>query len=227
MSETLCKHIGIIMDGNGRWAKTRGFPRLEGHRRGADNVRKVVEMAGNAGIKYITLYSFSTENWNRPKEEVDGLLSLLKRFLPKEAQALKKKNVRLEIIGDITRFSDDLQKCINDSVEITAECDGIVMVLALNYGGRDEIIRAVRQISAKGQEFTEENITKSLDTAHMPDLDVIVRTSGENRLSNFLLWQSAYAELIFVERTWPDFKQEDFDEVLSIFAQRERRFGGL
>ena len=227
MSETLCKHIGIIMDGNGRWAKTRGFPRLEGHRRGADNVRKVVEMAGNAGIKYITLYSFSTENWNRPKEEVDGLLSLLKRFLPKEAQALKKKNVRLEIIGDITRFSDDLQKCIHDSVEITAECDGIVMVLALNYGGRDEIIRAVRQISAKGQEFTEENITKSLDTAHMPDLDVIVRTSGENRLSNFLLWQSAYAELIFVERTWPDFKQEDFDEVLSIFAQRERRFGGL
>ena len=227
MSKTLCKHIGVIMDGNGRWAKAHGFPRFEGHRRGADNVRKVVEMAGNAGIKYITLYSFSTENWNRPQEEVDGLLSLLKRFLPREAQALKKKNVRLEIIGDVKKFSDELQKCIRKSVEITAECDGIVLVLALNYGGRDEIIRAVHKISARGQEFTEDNISKALDTGHMPDLDIIVRTSGEHRLSNFLLWQSAYAELIFVERTWPDFKQEDFDEVLSIFAQRKRRFGRL
>ena len=219
--------MGIIMDGNGRWAKSKGFPRVEGHRRGADNVRKVVEMAAKAGVKYLTLYSFSTENWLRPKEEVEALMSLLKHFLPKEAKALKKKNVQLKTIGDITRFPQDVQDCINKSVAFTAGCDGIVLVLALNYGGRDEMVRSVKKIIEQGDDVTEESLSSALDSAFMPDPDIIVRTAGDQRLSNFLMWQSAYSELFFIDKNWPDFSQEDFDVIIEKFEQRERRFGGL
>ena len=215
------------MDGNGRWAKSRSLPRIEGHRRGADNVHNVVKYAAESGVKYITLYSFSTENWNRPPEEVKGLMELLKRFLPKEAKSLKKNNVRLETIGDISKFAPDVVEAIKKSTEYTAECDGVVLTLALNYGGRDDIVRAVKKLNDENTEITEQNISDNLDTGDYPEPDLIIRTAGEARLSNFLLWQSAYAELIFVDSTWPDFNEDDFKSALDEYYKRIRKFGGL
>ncbi len=215
------------MDGNGRWAKSRGFPRVEGHRRGADNVSKIVKIAVETGVKYLTLYSFSTENWRRPKEEVDALLMLIKRFLPREAKAFQKHNVRLETIGDITKFPQDVQKAISLSKELTVKCDGLVLVLALNYGGRDELVRAVGKVLKDNLEVNEININNALDTKNFPDPDVIVRTAGEHRLSNFLMWQSTYSELVFLDKTWPEFNEEDFKMAINYLEKKTKKFGGI
>ncbi len=215
------------MDGNGRWAESRSMPRIEGHRRGADNIHNIVKYASKYSVKYITLYSFSTENWKRPQEEIDGLMGLLKRFLPKEAKQLKKNNVRLDTIGDISKFSNDVQNAIIESKKITADCDGIVLILALNYGGRNEIIRAVNSLIDNNQDINEDNISNSLDTSEYPDPDLIIRTAGEHRLSNFLAWQSIYSELIFLDVAWPDFSEEDFNNSIELYYNRIRNFGGL
>ncbi len=215
------------MDGNGRWAESRSMPRIEGHRRGADNIHNVVKYASKHDIKFITLYSFSTENWKRPQEEVDGLMRLLKRFLPKEAKQLRKNNVRLDTIGDVSKFSNDVQKAIIQSKDITAECDGMVLILALNYGGRDEIIRSVNSLINNNEDVNEDNISNRLDTSKYPDPDLIIRTAGEYRLSNFLSWQSVYSELIFLDVSWPDFSEEDFNNSIELYYNRVRNFGGL
>jgi len=219
-------HLAIIMDGNGRWAKKRGLQRIEGHKKGAEVVKEITTYcANNPEIEILTLYAFSTENWKRPKMEVDFLMKLLDNWLKKELETYMKNNVKFEVIGDISKFSDKLIKRIEYTKNITKNNTKLTQVLALNYGSRDEITRAVKKLIAKNEEITPENIQKNLDISR--DVDLLIRTSGEIRVSNFLLWQIAYAEMFFTKTLWPDFTSNELEEILKEFKKRERRFGGI
>ena len=220
-------HIAIIMAGNGRWAKERGLNRTAGHEEGAKTVRKITSYCSDIGIKYLTLYAFSTENWERPKLEVEFLMKLLDRYLKKELSIYLENNIRFKAIGDISRFSKTLQNTIYDTQNKTASCTGLTQVLALNYGSKDEIIRAIKKLNESNLEVNEQNLESCLDTAGMGDVDILIRTSGEVRLSNYLLWQNAYAEMFFTQTYWPDFNESELDDILSDFNKRERRFGGI
>jgi undecaprenyl diphosphate synthase len=225
-------HVAIIMDGNGRWAKARGLPRTEGHRRGAESVRVAIESAMRHGVRYLTLFGFSSENWKRPKAEITDLMGLLRIYLRREIDQLDRNGVRVRFIGDRTKLDGDIVATI---VRAEARTQGNVrldLVIALSYGGRDEIVEAARRLAAdvaegrmKAEEIDEAVVESALYTSGIPDPDVIVRTSGEKRISNFLLWQSAYAEFLFVDTLWPDFRDADFDAVVSEFRTRERRYG--
>ncbi len=220
-------HIAIIMDGNGRWAKERGLNRTAGHEEGAKTVRKITQYCAAIKVKYLTLYAFSTENWERPKLEVEFLMKLLEKYLKKELEVYLENNIRFKAIGDLSRFSKSLQNTIFETQNKTANCSGLTQVLALNYGSKNEIIRAVKKLNELQLEVNEENLESCLDTAGMGDVDVLIRTSGEVRLSNYLLWQNAYAEMFFTQTYWPDFSEAEFDDILSDFSRRERRFGGI
>jgi len=221
-------HIAIIMDGNGRWAKAQNKKRIEGHKVGVEVVREITTYcAKNEEIKYLTLYAFSTENWKRPKMEVEFLMKLLDDYLKKELDTYIKNEVKFEVIGDIFKFSKKLQDRINLTKEKTKNFNKLTQILALNYGSRDEITRAVKKLCENKEEITEENISKNLDTANFPDVDLLIRTSGEVRLSNFLLWQVAYAEMFFTPTLWPDFTPKELEEIINNFKLRERRFGGI
>ena len=228
MSETtIPKHIAIIMDGNGRWAKERGLNRTAGHEEGAKTVRKITQYCSDIGVKYLTLYAFSTENWNRPKLEVEFLMKLLERYLKKEIEVYLKNNIKFKAIGDLDKFSKSLQNTIFETQNKTANCTGLTQVLALNYGSKNEIIRAIKKLNEQQLEINEENFESCLDTAGMGDVDILIRTSGEVRLSNYLLWQNAYAEMFFTQTYWPDFNESELDDILSDFSNRERRLGGI
>ncbi|MEI7731934.1 MAG: isoprenyl transferase [Verrucomicrobiota bacterium] len=227
-------HIAIIMDGNGRWAKQRHLPRVEGHRNGVESVRATVRACGELGIKYLTLYAFSVENWNRPKDEVDTLMKYLARFLKGEIGELNRNNVRLEVIGQIYRLPEFVQDQLKKTQAALAKNNGLTLTLALSYGGRTEIVECMRTIAQKvkdGQldpaEITEQVITQHLYTRNMPDPDLLIRTSGEMRVSNFLLWQISYAELVVTPVLWPDFRKPQLCEALEEYARRHRRFGGI
>ncbi len=227
-------HVAIIMDGNGRWAKQRSLPRIEGHRHGAESVRAVVRAAGEIGIKYLTLYAFSVENWTRPKEEVDTLMKYLDRYLRNEIGELQKNSVRLEVIGQIYRLPEFVQEQLRKTTAALANNKGLTLVLALSYGGRTEIVEAVRSISSEvkqgkldAAEINEEVVSQHLYTKHMPDPDLLIRTSGEMRISNFLLWQISYTELVVTSTLWPDFRKAQFFEALEEYTRRHRRFGSV
>ena len=226
------RHIAIIMDGNGRWAQLRGKPRTDGHRRGIGTVKDIVEASIEFGISYLTLFGFSSENWKRPSVEVDDLMWLLRRFLQNETDTMHKNNVRIRIIGDRSNFSSDIVELIEHSEEKTCENDGLKLTAALSYGGRQEIITAVKNLCkdiTKGKLIYEninvDTFTSYLATSDIPDPDLLIRTSGEKRISNFLLWQIAYTELVFSDVLWPDFKREDLALAIKEYNKRERRFG--
>ncbi len=226
----LPRHVGMIMDGNGRWARRRGLPRLAGHRAGVENLRRVLRTAVELGVPIVTLYAFSSENWQRPVEEVRGLLNILRDALGKEVGELHKNGVQLRHIGDLTPLSDDLKEQIQAAVELTRNNDRLIANIAFNYGGRQEIVEAVRKIIQAGtpaEAVTEALISDHLYTAGIPDVDLIIRTSGEMRMSNFLLWQGAYAEYYITPVYWPDFDKDEFYTALKAFSQRDRRYGGL
>lgn len=227
-------HVAIIMDGNGRWANARGLPRNMGHRKGVEAVREAVRTAAESGVSYLTLFAFSSENWSRPESEISDLMGLLKTFVRRDLAVLHRENVRIRIIGDRSNLSSDLLPLLLEAEETTKANSGITLVIAFNYGARDELARAMRKLAgevAAGRlapaDITAERIGAALDTAGIPDPDLIIRTSGEERLSNFLLWQAAYAELMFIPDFWPDFSRETFVAALQRYAVRERRFGGL
>ncbi|GFE72439.1 polyprenyl diphosphate synthase [Novosphingobium sp. TCA1] len=219
------RHVAIIMDGNGRWAKKRHLPRALGHQRGVEAVRRVVRGAREMGLEALTLYAFSTENWRRPEEEVSDLMSLMKRFILSDLDEFAAAGVRLKIIGDYKAFKPDVVELVEGAVAKTAANTGTTLAVALNYGSQDEIARAATKAAAKGP-ITPETIAAELDTADLPPLDLLIRTSGEVRLSNFLLWQAAYAEMMFTEVLWPDFTAEHLRQALEDFISRERRYGG-
>ena len=222
------KHIAIIMDGNGRWAKKRKMPRIAGHRQGAENVSNIVEAASKIGIKYLTLYTFSVENWQRPESEVKSLMDLFEIMLNKKLSLLIKNKVRLNIIGDINAIRKTTREKFLSAIEKTEKNDGLVLTIALNYGGRDDLVRAFNKMLKDGvKKADEETVSKYLDTGEMPDPELLIRTSGEARISNFLLWQIAYSEVYFSKTLWPDFKDQDLYEAIRDFQKRERRFGGL
>ena len=225
-------HIAIIMDGNGRWAEMRGKERFEGHIAGVESVRRSIRRAAHWGVKYLTLYAFSTENWGRPSDEVHALMELFCKCVTNETPELKEQGVRVKIIGDRNRFSDKVKESLEMIEHETREGETLTLVLALNYSSRDEITRSVKAIArrvAQGElspeEISDQTITSSLDTASFPDPDFVIRTSGECRLSNFLLWQSSYAEMWFPEVLWPDFSDESFDQAIEEYTRRDRRFG--
>jgi undecaprenyl diphosphate synthase len=220
-------HIAMIMDGNGRWAKERGLKRTAGHEKGAEVVRDITTYCAKIGVKYLTMYAFSTENWKRPKLEVDYLMKLLDRYLKKELELYMKNNIRFKAIGDLSKFSKSLQERISITEKQTEKNSGLTQVLALNYGSKDEIVRAVKKLNEQNLEVSEENIESCLDTAGIPDVDIMIRTSGEVRLSNYLLWQNAYAEMFFTQTLWPDFNTLELDDIISDFNSRERRFGAV
>ncbi len=226
------RHVAIIMDGNGRWATRRGLPRLVGHRKGAERVREIVDICPDIGVKYLTLYAFSTENWKRAEAEVAGLMSLFRRYILREAKRLHENRVRVRFIGDRARLDQKLIALMAQLEEKTAKNEHLNLTIALNYGGRDELTRAVRVLAedtASGrvapEDITEESLGFYLDTRYLPDPDLIIRTSGEQRVSNFLLWQSAYAEYEFTPTLWPDFTARAFADVVLGASTRERRFG--
>lgn len=226
-NQSLPNHIAIIMDGNGRWAKERNLNRTAGHEEGAKVVRKLTTHCNNIGIKFLTLYAFSTENWNRPKLEIEFLMKLLERYLKNELPTYLANNVRFKAIGDLSRFNKSLLKTIEETQNKTAHCTGLTQVLALNYGSQNEITRAINKALQASETITEEVIEKYLDTSFAPPVDLLIRTSGEIRVSNFLLWQIAYAEMFFTSTFWPDFNELELDDILSDFGKRERRFGGV
>ncbi|MBX2834141.1 MAG: isoprenyl transferase [Micavibrio sp.] len=229
------EHVAFIMDGNGRWAKKRSLPRIAGHKQGAEAARRVTQLAADAGIQYITLFGFSSENWKRPKDEIQELMKLLRYYLRSETAELHKNNARLRVIGDRSAFDADIIQLIKNAEKLTENNDGITVVIALNYGGRHDIAQATQRIARAALENgtvpsaqeIENQFAAHLFTAGMPEPDLMVRTSGEHRISNFLLWQCSYAEFFFTETLWPDFGKADLDEALSAFAKRDRRFGGL
>lgn len=227
-------HVGIIMDGNGRWAAARGLPRFEGHRRGVEALRRTVEAADDLGIGYLTVYSFSSENWNRPEAEISDLMGLLKRFIRKDLANLHRNNVRVRVIGERDRLAGDIRALLREAESLTVANTGLQLLVAFNYGGRQEIASAMRRIAqrvARG-EISPDDVTVGiveahLDTAGIPDPDLIIRTSGEQRLSNFLMWQTAYSEFVFLALHWPDFDRAALETALATFVSRERRFGGV
>jgi len=227
-------HVAIIMDGNGRWAAARGLPRVEGHRRGVEALRKTVRAASDLGIRVLTIFSFSSENWSRPQSEIRDLLSLLRRFIRNDLANLHKSNVRLRVIGERENLAPDIRGLLEEAESLTRHNDGLTLVVAFNYGARQEIARAARRLAievAEGRltadEITPERLGHYLDEPGLPDPDVIIRTSGEQRLSNFLLWQAAYSELVFVPVNWPDFDRPALENAIAEYRRRERRFGGL
>jgi undecaprenyl diphosphate synthase len=228
------RHVAIIMDGNGRWASTRGLPRAEGHRRGVEAIRRTIRAAGEIGIKIITVFSFSAENWSRPATEISELMGLLRRFIRNDLAELHKSNVRVRIIGEREGLDPDIGRLLIEAEDLTRNNDGLTLVVAFNYGARQEIARAARAIAEqvasgllKPADVTTDAIGRFLDAPDLPDPDLVIRTSGEQRLSNFLLWQSAYSELVFVPTNWPDFDRATLETAISEYRQRERRFGGL
>jgi len=228
------RHVAIIMDGNGRWAAAHGLPRVEGHRRGVEALRKTVRAAHDLGIAVLTIFSFSSENWSRPASEIKDLLGLLRRFIRNDLADLHKRNVRVRIVGERDDLDRDIRLLLQEAEDLTRGNDGLTLVVAFNYGARQEIARAARRLAAEvaqGRLSTEaispDLIARYLDTADLPDPDVIIRTSGEQRLSNFLLWQSAYSELVFVPINWPDFDRAALEGAIAEYRRRERRFGGL
>lgn len=232
--ELLPRHLGIIMDGNGRWATKRGLPRSAGHTAGAAVFKKIARYCSSIGIRYLTVYAFSTENWSRPPEEVGALMILFKQYLQESLRDFRDDDIKVNFIGDTSRFPANLQKLIAETADVCRNRRGMVLNIAMNYGGRTELVRAVKRIAEKAaagvlrpEEITEQTISDSLYTAGQPDVDLIMRPSGEKRLSNFLLWQSAYAEFISMDVLWPDFTPEDLNRALTDFAHRSRRFGGV
>ena len=230
----LPKHVGIIMDGNGRWAKKRGLPRKAGHREGAQTFRTITRYCSEVGIKYLTVYAFSTENWKRPEDEVGALMKLFKSYLEEALSDFKDDDIVVRFIGDKSGFSPELQELMRENEESSKSRDGMVLNIAMNYGSRDEIVRAVKNICAdvKSGRVEESAIDESLFsdylyTAGQPDPDLIIRPSGEYRISNFMLWQAAYTEFVIMNKLWPDFKKSDLDEALRIYSQRNRRYGGV
>ena len=228
------RHVAIIMDGNGRWAKARGLPRAAGHRQGAEAARKVLRAAGEAGVECLTLYAFSSENWRRPQDEVNDLMGLLRFYIQKELDSLHREGVRLRIIGDHRAFSPETARMIDAAAARTAGNTRMTLAVALNYGARAELVKGVRTLAARvaagelaADEIDEAKIEETLDTAGLPPLDLLIRTSGEQRLSNYLLWQAAYAELLFVDTLWPDFDGDALRAAIGAFAARDRRYGGL
>lgn len=230
----LPEHIGIIMDGNGRWAKKRSLPRSVGHREGAKTFRKITRYCSDIGIKYLTVYAFSTENWKRPEDEVSALMKLFKSYLNEALEDFKDDSIVVKFIGDKSHFSEDLQNLMIENEESSKERDGMVLNIAMNYGSRDEIVRAVKNISLDvkagkldADKIDEELFSNYLYTAGQPDPDLIIRPSGEYRISNFMLWQAAYTEFVIMNKLWPDFEKSDLDEAINIYSQRNRRFGGV
>jgi undecaprenyl diphosphate synthase len=228
------QHIAIIMDGNGRWAKQRGLPRAQGHRAGAESVREVIDACKELGVKYLTLYAFSSENWNRPAAEVGALMTLLEKFLQSKSRDLMRQNVRLQAIGQIDRLPESTRRTLEKIIDQTANNDDLTLVLALSYGGREEITAAARKIAQgvldgqwKIEDINAALVTSQLDTAGIPDPDLLIRTSGEMRVSNFLLWQISYAEMVIVDRLWPEFRQGDLFDAVKEYQRRHRRFGAL
>jgi undecaprenyl diphosphate synthase len=228
------RHVAIIMDGNGRWAAERGLPRVEGHRRGVEAVRRTVRAASAIGIEIVTIFSFSAENWTRPATEIGELMGLLRRFIRNDLADLHKSNVRVRIIGEREGLDAEIARLLNDAEELTRNNDGLTLVVAFNYGSRQEIVRAARRLAEKvaagalaPSDIDMDSLGGSLDAPDLPDPDLIIRTSGEQRLSNFLLWQSAYSELVFVPTYWPDFDRGTLEAAIREYQQRERRFGGL
>lgn len=223
-------HVAIIMDGNGRWAAQRGLDRIHGHERGTDNIRRITQAAGELGIKYLTLWAFSTENWSRPAEEVEGILRILAHAIKNETSELHRQGARLRHIGDLDALEPQLRQSVLDAIELTRDNRAITLTLAFNYGGRREIVHAVRSLIATGidaEEVTEETLRAHLYAPDLPDADLIIRTSGEHRMSNFLLWQGAYAEFHFTPCLWPDFDEQHLIDAVIDYSQRERRFGAL
>jgi undecaprenyl diphosphate synthase len=228
------RHIAIIMDGNGRWAAARGLPRAEGHRRGVEALRRTIRSAGEIGIEFVTIFSFSAENWSRPPAEVGELMGLLRRFIRNDLAELHQSNVRVRIIGERQSLDPEIGRLLIEAEELTKGNDGLTLVVAFNYGARQEIARAARQMAERAlagkldpAAINVETVSGFLDASDVPDPDLIIRTSGEQRLSNFLLWQAAYSELIFVPTYWPDFDRAALDAAIREYQQRERRFGGL
>jgi undecaprenyl diphosphate synthase len=230
----LPRHVAVIMDGNGRWAQQRGLTRIEGHKRGKDSVRAVVETARRLGISYLSLFAFSTENWNRPRREVGALMSLLRRYLRTELRKMMKNEIRLLAIGDLKRLPDTLQQELQATIEATKDNQRMTVVLAVSYGGRAEIVQAARAMARDvragrldPEDVDEQVLSGYLNTVGIPDPDLLIRTSGEMRISNFFLWQSAYTEIYFTETLWPDFREAHFLDALKVYQQRERRFGRI
>lgn len=228
------RHVAIIMDGNGRWAAERGLPRSMGHRAGVEAVRRTVKAAGEIGVSYLTLYSFSSENWSRPADEISDLMGLMKRFIRRDLAELHKSNVRIVIIGERTHVGPDMLALLDEAQQLTATNTGLTLVIAFNYGARFEIAEAARRLARQvasgelsAEDITPDMLGANLSTAGIPDPDLLIRTSGEERLSNFLLWQAAYAELMFVDTYWPDFGHEALEAAISEYHGRDRRFGGL
>ena len=232
--ERIPQHIGVIMDGNGRWAKRRGLPRSAGHKRGADILEGLCDYCNALGVKALTVYAFSTENWSRPQKEIDALMELLYDYLLQVEEKFRNRNMKLKISGDIRPLSEKIKAAIKHAEEVTASGTGMVLNIALNYGGRDEIVRAVRRIAQEVKDGTltadaidEKAFASYLDMADLPEVDMIIRPSGEKRLSNFMLWQAAYAEFWYSDICWPDFKNEDMERAIFDFQNRDRRFGGV
>ncbi len=231
-TDNIPRHIAIIMDGNGRWAADKGLPRTAGHKKGAEAIPEIIQEAMDMGIKYITLFAFSSENWNRPKEEVDYLISLMREYLSTQFKELTKKNVKVRVIGDISKFAEDLQEKIKEVEEISKDKDGITVSLAVSYGGKGDILHACKGLAQKvkdGQmdidDINVDSFSDNLYSRNLPDIDIMIRTGGEYRISNFLLWQVAYGELFFAQKYWPDFKKEDIRDIVSEYHTRNRRFG--
>lgn len=223
---SLPQHIAVIMDGNGRWAERRGLPRLSGHKKGFEAFLDLVDNCNKIGIHYLTVYAFSTENWKRSSDEVSGLMSIMTMAMKKYISDLNERNIRCRVIGDMSFFSDSMRKAIAESTAKTAENTGMELAVAVSYGGRNELMRAVRKLCENGLDITEDNISANLDTEGMPDPDLVIRTSGEYRTSNFLVWQSAYSEYWFTDVLWPDFGKKELDEAIASYSVRKRRFGG-
>lgn len=228
--EAVPVHIGIIMDGNGRWAKNKGLPRTSGHKEGLSTVKNIVRTASEIGVKYLTLYTFSTENWKRTQEEVGFLMNLIRVHLRAEFQFYKENKIRIKHLGNLSGLPDDIQKEIINIQNDTKDFSGLTVVLAINYGGRDEIVRGIKKIISNNpdvSDITEETVRKSFDIEDLPDVDLLIRTGGELRLSNFLLWHAAYAEFVFTNTLWPDYNKEEFFADIEDYQKRSRRFGGL
>lgn len=223
----LPRHIAIIMDGNGRWAKMRGLPRTAGHKVGAETFRRIAKHCKKLGIQYLTVYAFSTENWKRPKEEVDAIMGLLDRYLREALPSMEKEHIRVKFFGDLSVLDPELRELAEKANALSDTIEGVQANLCLNYGGRDEIVRAARACAEAGVEWTEENFGKFLYSADVPDPELVIRPGGEQRISNFLLWQCAYSEFIFTPTLWPDFDEKTLEEAIIAYQQRDRRFGGV
>lgn len=231
--EMMPRHIGIIMDGNRRWAKSKGLPIIAGHKTGADTLEKITRYANKIGLEYLSVFAFSTENWKRSEEEVNGLMKLLQAYLDDFSKKADTENIRIKVLGDISVLSEEMQKNILKCMERTKNNTGVTLNVCLNYGGRNEIVKMAREVAelVKNGEMQSEDITEEVLADHIyakgePDLDLVIRTSGEKRLSGFLTWQSTYAELLFIDKYWPDFTEEDMDEAINEYQKRNRKFGG-